>query len=662
MSIIFKFMKPYTLMLCGVFVFILLEVMTAIALPGRTADIVNDGVIVGNIPTIWRNGGIMLLLTVASVIVALISGVLIAKIATGICSDLRSAVFKKIMSFSNAEMNKFATSSLITRTTNDITQVQTALMLASRQFIFAPMIAIGGIIAALDRAPNMTWVLVLVIIFMVGSMATIVIIALPKFNMIQGLIDRLNLVSRENLSGILIVRAFGTQNFEKKRFDKANRDATETGKFIAQAFAFVTPVILLTFNFTAALIVWVGAHEVSAFRSDIGDIFAFMQYGILIVSAFLMISVTFIFVPRAIVSARRISEVLNTQSSIKYRENPIDLPKNLKGEIEFRNVSFRYPETGDDDVGAGSARPADQTNDDETVGAYCIRPKNKHETETIIKNGGDLGVCNTPLQGNADDNLGGQTPPLQNAAETDNENVLERVNFTAKSGETTAIIGATGAGKTTILNLILRFYDVNEGAILIDGIDIRDVSKKDLHDKIGYVPQKAHLFSGNIRSNLLLADKEASEERIQQAVEISQSQALIEAKPGGYEANVAQGGTNFSGGQRQRLAIARALVKKSAIHLFDDSFSALDLKTDALLREALKKKSDKSTKIIVAQRISSIMDADQIVVLDDGVVVGKGKHSQLLETCEVYKEIAASQMSEEELVSTTLNDRSGAIS
>jgi len=596
MICVLKFVKPYILLIFGVIAFILLEVTAALALPERMANIVNHGVLPGNFAAIWRNGAIMLLITLGSVAVALISGLFTAKIGTGVSSDLRSAVFKKIMSFSNAEMNKFATSSLITRTTNDITQVQTALMLAIRQFIYAPMIAGGGLICALDRAPNMTWVIAAVTVFMLGCISILVIVAMPKFNMIQGLVDRLNLVSRENLSGILVVRAFGTQNFEKKRFDKANRDAAQTGLFISQVFAFMTPIIALTFNLTAALIVWFGAREVSAFRMDIGDIFAFMQYGILVVSAFLMISVTFVFLPRAVVSARRIAEVLETETSIKYKENPIKLPENLRGEIEFCNVSFRYPKT---DNGAEEA----------------------HSTDSAS---------------------------AKIAAQKD-ENVLEKVSFTAKSGETTAIIGATGAGKTTVLNLLLRFYDVNDGAILIDGIDIRDLAKKDLHDKIAYVPQKSHLFSGNIRSNLLLADKQASEERLRRAVEISQSQALIQGKEGGYEANVAQGGTNFSGGQRQRLAIARALVKKSAIHLFDDSFSALDVKTDSLLREALRTKSDESTKIIVAQRISSIMDADQIVVLDDGVVAGKGTHVELLETCALYKEIAASQMSEEEM-------------
>jgi len=412
---------------------------------------------------------------------------------------------------------------------------------------------------------------------MIGICAILFIVALPKFKALQKLIDRLNLVSRENLSGILVVRAFSTQRFEKKRFAEANKKLADTELFVNQTFAFMTPIIALVMNVTTALIVWVGAQHVSAFRADIGDIFAFLQYGMLIIFAFLMISIMFIMVPRAVVCAERIKEVLETKGSIRYRKDPLPLPTDFKGIVEFRDVSFRYPDATEND-----------------------------------------------------------------------DNVLNNISFTARPGKTTAIIGATGCGKTTVLKLLLRFFDVSSGAIYIDGMDIRDIRKEELHDKIGYVPQKASLFTGTIRSNLLYADKSATDERIKTAAEIAQAETFIQEKEGGYEHNVAQGGANFSGGQKQRLSIARALVKNAPIYLFDDSFSALDLKTDAQLRAALKRNMRNCTMLIVAQRISTIMEADQIIVLDNGKIAGLGAHSELMKTCEVYREIAASQLNEEE--------------
>ena len=573
-----KYMKPYTPMMLAVVVFLSIEAILALILPSFMANIVNDGVIPGHLPVIWRNGGIMLGLTVTSVFVAIITGYFTAKTATGVSNDLREAVYEKVLKFSDAEVNKFNTSSLITRTTNDIMQVQNTLMMAIRQFIYAPIIAVGGIIRALNRSTDLAWIVVLATVIMLVLMGILFFIALPKFKALQGLIDRLNLVSRENLSGILVVRAFSTQKFEKDRFQIANKDLADTERFVNQTFAFMTPIIALIMNLTTAAIVWVGAHQASAFRADIGDIFAFLQYGMLIIFAFLMISVMFIMVPRATVSMKRISEVLETEGGIVYAENPTPFPENFKGTVEFRDVSFRYPDATEED-----------------------------------------------------------------------ENVLESISFTAKPGETTAIIGATGVGKTSIFKLLLRFFDVTKGGIYIDGIDIRDVHKEELHHKIGYVSQKASLFTGTIRSNLLYADKEATEERIQTAVEISQSEAFIQGKPDGYKSNVAQGGSNFSGGQRQRLSIARALVKNAPIHLFDDSFSALDVKTDAQLRAALKNKMGDKTNIVIAQRISSIMDADQILVLDHGKVAGLGKHKDLIETCGIYKEIAESQLTAEDM-------------
>jgi len=578
MSKIFEYMKPYTWMIVCAAVLLSVEAICALVLPGFMADIVNDGVLPGHVHVIWRNGIFMLLITLLSVLAALVTGFFTARTATGVANDLRQAVFKKVLHFSNAEANKFATSSLITRTTNDITQIQSTLIMAIRQFIYAPLIGIGGIIRALDRSVSMAWIVALATIVMVGIMAILFVIVLPKFKMVQTLIDRLNLVSRENLGGILVVRAFSTQGFEKKRFQKANRNLAETNLFVDQAFAFMLPSINLIMNLTTALIVWIGARQVSAFQVDIGDIFAFLQYAILIVFAFLMVAMMFVILPRAVVSAERIKEVLETENSVLYKNETPRPAKGFRGEIEFRNVTFRYPDSTEND-----------------------------------------------------------------------DNVLNDISFTARPSGTTAIIGSTGSGKTTLLKLLLRFYDVNEGAILVDGIDIRDIGKKELHDGIGYVPQKALLFSGSIRSNLVYADKSATEERILDAAEISQSTAFIQGKPDGYESNVAQGGSNLSGGQRQRLSIARALVKSAPIYLFDDSFSALDVKTDALLRAALKEKTADSAKIVVAQRISSIMDADKIVVLDGGRVAGLGRHSELMKTCDVYREIAASQLSEEEM-------------
>ena len=578
MSRLLIFVKPYIGLILLTVILLAIEVVCALMLPGYMADIVNDGVLTGHIHVIWRNGLIMLFLTIAGVLVATVAGFFIAKTATGVANDMRQAVFDKVLRFSDAEVNRFNTSSLITRTTNDITQVQNTLMMAIRQFIYSPMLAVGAIILAMERSASMTWIIALATFTMIGACAILFVVAMPKFKMWQSLIDKLNLVTRENLSGILVVRAFSTQRFEKDRFHKANQNLASTERFVNQAFAFLTPVILLVMNLTTVFIVWIGAQEASAFRADVGDIFAFLQYGLLIIFAFLMIAIMFIMVPRAAVSAMRIKEVLETEGSIVYKENPVPFPDDFKGTIEFRDVKFKYPDTTDED-----------------------------------------------------------------------DNVLDGISFTATPGKTTAIIGSTGAGKSTVLKLLLRFFDVTGGGIYIDGIDIRDVHKEKLHEKIGYVPQKMFLFAGTIKSNLLYADKTATEETIERATEISQAKAFIEGRDDGYDANVAQKGTNFSGGQKQRLSIARALVKNAPIYLFDDSFSALDLKTDAMLRTALKENMKDSTMLVVAQRISTIMDADKIIVLEHGKIAGLGTHAELLKTCDVYKEIAASQLTEEEM-------------
>ena len=577
MKKVLEYMKPYIPILLCATVLLVAEAWLALLLPAYMADIVDEGVIPGHLSVIWRNGAIMLGITILSMTLALITGYFTAKTATGVATDLREAVFCKVLRFSNSEINRFSTSSLITRTTNDIMQVQNALMMTIRQMIYMPVLAVGGIIRALDRSASLAWIIIIATAIMTVAMFVIFLVVMPKFQIWQDLIDRINLVTRENLSGILVVRAFSTQNFEKKRFAKANKDLAGLNLFIGMAMASLMPVIMLVMNLTTAMIIWVGAHEASAFRIDIGDMFAFLQYGLLIIFAFIMMSITFIMVPRAFISAKRIQEVLETKGTIELSENPTPMPKNFKGEVEFRNVDFSYPDATE---GEG--------------------------------------------------------------------NVLTDISFTARPGQTTAIIGATGVGKSSIFKLILRFFDVTGGGIYVDGIDIRDLHKEELHDKIGYIAQKALLFTGTIRSNLLYADKNATEERIKEAVEIAQATKFIEERPDGYEANVAQGGSNLSGGQRQRLSIARALVKNAPIYMFDDSFSALDLKTDAMLRAALKEKMSDRTIIVIAQRVSSIMEADQIIVLDEGKIAGLGTHKELMQKCDIYKEIAASQLSAEE--------------
>ena len=577
MSKVFTYMKPYTLMIICTVALLTVEAACALILPAYMADIINKGVMPGNIPFIWRTGITMLLITIFSTLVAVTTSYFAARIGTGVAGDLRAAVFKKVLSFSSAEMNHFSSSSLITRTTNDIIQVQLVLIMGMRLLVYAPILGTGGIIRALERDVYMSWIVAVATFVMVACMVALFFIVMPKYKKLQTFIDRLNLVSRENLSGILIVRAFSTQRFEKKRFDKANSDLTNTSLFVDQAFATLTPVILLVLNVTAAVIVWVGARRASSFHIEIGDIFAFLQYGMLIIFAFLMVGVMFIYLPRAVVCAARIKEVLETKSSLQYKENAQVFPDDFKGIVEFRNVTFRYPDSTEDD-----------------------------------------------------------------------DNTLKDVSFTAEPGKTTAIIGATGSGKSTIFKLLLRFYDASSGGVYFDNINVKDVRKEALLDKIGYIPQKALLFSGSIRSNLMYSDKTATEERLKDAADTAQAAAFIEARDGGYDSNVAQGGANLSGGQKQRISIARALVKNAPIYLFDDSFSALDLKTDALLRAALKRKTSQSTIVVIAQRISTIMDADHIVVLDHGEVVGQGTHFELMSSCEVYREIAASQLTEKE--------------
>ena len=524
---------------------------------------------------ILRIGGTMLLISLLGGVSTIITGYLSSKTAAGAAREIRKDVFKKVESFTSAEFNKFSTASLITRSTNDITQVQTVIFMMMRMVLFAPILGIGGIIRAVEKSASMWWLITLAVVTLIGLIIIVFVVAVPKFKIMQDLIDRLNLVTRENLSGMMVIRSFNKQDGEMVRFDKANRDLTETGLFVARVMVTMMPLMMLIMNVLSLAIIWVGAHQVAEATMQVGDMMAFMQYAMQIVMAFLMMSMMFIFLPRAAVSGDRIADVLETEIEIQDPEEPKTFIQPVRGEIEFRDVSFRYPDAKDD--------------------------------------------------------------------------VIQNISFSAKPGQTTAFIGSTGCGKSTVINLIPRFYDVTQGSILLDGIDIREVSQSDLRDTIGYVPQKGTLFSGTIESNLLYADKDASSTDVREALDIAQASEFVFDDDEGLEAEISQGGTNVSGGQRQRLAIARALVKKPPIYIFDDSFSALDFKTDSTLRRELKEKTGDSTVLIVTQRVATVKNADQIIVLDKGRVVGLGTHKELMKICETYQEIASSQLSEEEL-------------
>ena len=504
-------------------------------------------------------------------------GFLASKVGSGVSRLLRSDVFKKVESFSNEEFNKFSTASLITRTTNDITQVKMVVIMFIRIVCFAPMMGIGALIKAFSNTPSMTWIigLVLIIIFMVIIVTFIIV--MPKFKIVQSLIDKLNLTMRENLSGMLVIRAFGNEEHSEQRFDKANSDLTKVNLFVNRTMVSMMPIMMFIFNIVSLLIVYYGAKQIDLGNIAIGQMMAFMQYAMQIIMSFLMIAMIAIMLPRASVAANRIYEVLSMEVKISDPKNPEAFDENKKGLVEFKNVTFKYP------------------------GA--------------------------------------------------NEAVLENISFTAKPGETTAFIGSTGSGKSTLINLIPRFYEVTDGKIEVDGVDIRNVNQHDLRDKIGLVPQKGLLFSGTIRSNLTYGAPDATDEELEEVIKIAQAKEFIDQKEKRLDDPISQGGTNVSGGQKQRLAIARAIAKKPEIFIFDDSFSALDFKTDAKLRNELNKMIEKtrSTVLIVGQRIASIMSANQIIVLDEGKIVGKGTHDELMKNCKVYQEIAYSQLSKEEL-------------
>ncbi|MDY3374764.1 MAG: ABC transporter ATP-binding protein [Terrisporobacter othiniensis] len=524
---------------------------------------------------ILTTGAKMIGITVLSMIAAITVGFLASRVGASLGRTLRSKTFEKVMRFSSKEMTEFSTASLITRSTNDIQQIQQMTVMMLRMVFFAPFMALGGIYKALSTNTSMTWIIgvaVLGVVVIVGILFTTV---MPRFKLLQNLVDKLNLVTREILTGLPVIRAFSTQRFEENRFDGVNKDLTKVNMFVNRMMSCMMPAMMLVMNVISVLIVWVGAKNIDTGAMQVGDMMAFIQYTMQIVMSFLMISMISVMIPRAAVSANRINEVLEKDIVIKEDKNPKSFDNNKKGLVEFNNVSFKYPDADED--------------------------------------------------------------------------ILHDINFTAEPGKTTAFIGSTGSGKSTLINLIPRFHDVTEGEIKVNSINIKNVSLHDLREKIGYVPQKGVLFSGTIDSNLRYGKKDATEEDIIKAAKIAQSIDFINDKEDKFDSEISQGGSNVSGGQKQRLSIARAIAKEPEIFIFDDSFSALDFKTDAKLRKALKTETKESTVLIVAQRISTILDADQIVVLDEGKVVGIGKHKELLKNCEIYKEIALSQLSKEEL-------------
>lgn len=571
---LYKFLKPYTGMVIAVVIFVILQTLGDLYLPTLMSNIINDGVMQGDTNKIFQIGGVMLLVAGGGVICSVIASLLSSKVSAGLGTILRSKVFRRVESYSLYEFDKLGTATLITRTTNDITQIQTVTVMIMRLMISAPIMAVGGIVLALKKDRPLTLVLAVAIPVLAGVVAFIASKMIPLFKQVQVKIDKINLVLREKLTGIRVIRAFNTVERERKRFDEANVDLTGNYIKVNKIMAFMMPSIMLVMNFTSLAILWFGGIRISEGNMDLGALAAFTQYAMQIMMSMLMLAMMFIMVPRAQAAAVRINEVIDTVPEIIDAEETKDSFIG-RGYVEFKDVTFSYH--------------------------------------------------------------GAEEPALRN------------ISFSAKPGEVTAIIGSTGAGKSTLINLIPRFYDIDSGSILVDGIDVRKISQENLRNKIGFVPQKAILFSGTIAENIRFGNDNATDEEIRHAAEIAQATEFIETMDGGFNHEISQGGTNVSGGQKQRLSIARALVRNPEVYIFDDSFSALDFKTDAKLRAALKKETLESTVIIVAQRVGTVMDADRIIVLDEGSIVGIGTHRELLDKCDVYREIVSSQLSEEEI-------------
>ncbi|NLM46135.1 MAG: ABC transporter ATP-binding protein [Firmicutes bacterium] len=569
-----RYLKPVRLLVILSLVLVMVRALTDLYLPSLTADIVNIGITGGDTGYILRVSGIMLCIAALGGLCAVLNAFFSARAAAGFARILREKVFTHVASFSLSEFDRFGTATLITRTTNDITQLQMFTMMGIRMMVMAPMMCVGGTIMAVSKDPVLSLVFVLALPLLFLVITLIGRKGLPLFRQMQEKLDRLNLIFRERLTGIRVIRAFNRDHYEQERFRDANTDYTATAIYVHRMVSVMMPVMMVVMNFTTIAIVWFGGLRIDLGFMMVGDLMAFIQYGMHIMMSMFALSMLFIMIPRAAASADRINEILETKPQIADTPAP-QKATGRKGYVEFRNVTFSYP---------GAERPA---------------------------------ICD--------------------------------VSFRAGPGETTAIIGGTGSGKSTISNLLLRFYDVESGSILVDGVDIRELPQAELRAKIGYVPQRSVLFSGTVKSNILFGREDATEAEIRHAADIAQATEFIEEMPGGFEAEIVQGGMNVSGGQKQRLAIARALVRKPEIYIFDDSFSALDFKTDARLRAALKKETAEATVIIVAQRVSTVMDADRIVVLENGKVAGIGTHRELLQQNEVYREIVLSQLSEEEI-------------
>ncbi len=570
---LFRFLKPYKLYVTIVLALMFLQTIAQLYLPTLMADVVDIGVVGGDIPYIWRVGGVMLLVAAVGTACVIWAGFLSAQVAAGFGKILRRQVFAHVENFSLHEFDQIGTASLITRTTNDITQVQQVVIMMLRMFISAPMMAVGGIVMAVSKDAKLSLVLVVAIPLLAGAIILIASKAVPLFKALQSKLDKLNLVMREGLTGVRVVRAFNRVNHDNERFRDANQDLTGTAIRVNQLMAYVMPMMMIALNFSMVAIMWFGSIRIDQGDMQVGDLMAFIQYAMQIMFSLIMVSMMFVMIPRASASATRIHAVLEMEAGIA--DSPAAEPaEDRKGYVEYQDVTFSY---------AGAERPA-----------------------------------------------------------------LQGISFSAKPGEVTAIIGGTGSGKSTLIHLLPRFYEIDSGRILVDGVDIRDMTQERLRSKIGFVPQKAVLFTGTVADNIRFGKPDAEDDEVRRAAETAQAAPFIAEMKDGYESVIAQGGANLSGGQKQRLAIARALVRRPEIYVFDDSFSALDFKTDARLREALRAETSDATVLIVAQRVSTIMDADRIIVLEKGEIAGIGSHRELMDRCDVYREIVSSQLSEEE--------------